>query len=360
MLIFEAFFRFGSIGTLCVIALLMWRDGSSVPAFRYALLLVLSVICLFLTAGSPALNIEGVAGVALRLIDMMVFVFVWWFGLALFDDDFRLGPIEWGVAIGLAAVMAPHRLHYFGYDVPYHPWMGPFITIATFLLMIHLVYRAILGRRDDLVERRRRVRVLFAFAIALLAVVSLLIEQAAIAMGTNRAISMQLTFLVTFFLNLWAILWLTRLHPEAFAFHDPNAAASAEVTIDAKDALVHQRLIDVMENDRAYAEHGLSIGDLAKRIDFPAHQLRGLINRSMGYRNFSAFLNHYRLREVSQSLADPTKARLPILTLALEAGFSSLAPFNRAFKAKFKQTPTQFRAHALKNHVAEADKSSQS
>jgi AraC-like DNA-binding protein len=34
---------------------------------------------------------------------------------------------------------------------------------------------------------------------------------------------------------------------------------------------------------------------------------------------------------------------VPVLTIALDAGFSSLGPFNRAFKADTGLTPTEYR-----------------
>lgn len=34
---------------------------------------------------------------------------------------------------------------------------------------------------------------------------------------------------------------------------------------------------------------------------------------------------------------------MPILTIALDAGFGSLGPFNRAFRAETGLTPTEFR-----------------
>jgi len=35
---------------------------------------------------------------------------------------------------------------------------------------------------------------------------------------------------------------------------------------------------------------------------------------------------------------------VPILTIALDAGFGSLAPFNRAFRSHTGCTPTEYRA----------------
>ena len=37
---------------------------------------------------------------------------------------------------------------------------------------------------------------------------------------------------------------------------------------------------------------------------------------------------------------------LPILTIALESGYGSIGPFNRAFRAHFGMTPTEYRAAA--------------
>jgi AraC-like DNA-binding protein len=69
-----------------------------------------------------------------------------------------------------------------------------------------------------------------------------------------------------------------------------------------------------------------------------------LINGQLGYRNFAAFLNGYRLDEVKAALNDPTQRGVPILTIALDAGFGSLGPFNRAFREAEAMTPSEFRS----------------
>jgi AraC-like DNA-binding protein len=46
---------------------------------------------------------------------------------------------------------------------------------------------------------------------------------------------------------------------------------------------------------------------------------------------------------VRAALVDPARRDLPVLTLALDAGFQSIGPFNRAFKAATGLTPTEFR-----------------
>ena len=47
------------------------------------------------------------------------------------------------------------------------------------------------------------------------------------------------------------------------------------------------------------------------------------------------------------AIADPAQEAVPILTIALDAGFQSLGPFNRAFKAETGLTPSEFRRHKL-------------
>ena len=71
--------------------------------------------------------------------------------------------------------------------------------------------------------------------------------------------------------------------------------------------------------------------------------MRGLINGQLGQRNFAAFLNGYRLEEVKAALVDPEQRQVPILTIALDAGFGSLGPFNRAFREVEGMTPTEYR-----------------
>ena len=98
-----------------------------------------------------------------------------------------------------------------------------------------------------------------------------------------------------------------------------------------------------MTVDCLYRDPELTLAGLAQRLGLPEYRLRELINRQLGYRNFAAFINEHRLREVEQRLADPSCDRRPILTLALEAGFGSIGPFNRSFKDRQGVTPRAFR-----------------
>jgi AraC-like DNA-binding protein len=98
-----------------------------------------------------------------------------------------------------------------------------------------------------------------------------------------------------------------------------------------------------MASDRLWKREGLGIAELAEALGTQEYILRRAINRRLGYRNFNDFLHHYRLGEVAHRLADPAERHLPVLTIALDCGYGSIGPFNRAFKARFGVTPSQFR-----------------
>jgi AraC-like DNA-binding protein len=113
------------------------------------------------------------------------------------------------------------------------------------------------------------------------------------------------------------------------------------------DAALLTALHQLTNHGKVYREPDLSIASLSQKLDIPEHRLRRLINRQLGHRNFSAFVNGYRLAEAEAALGDPAQADVPILTIALDAGFGSIGPFNRAFKAHTGLTPTEYRRARL-------------
>jgi len=102
-----------------------------------------------------------------------------------------------------------------------------------------------------------------------------------------------------------------------------------------------------MAEARAYRAEGFSITILAAQLGEPEYRVRRAINGEMGFRNFTAFLNSFRLDEIRAALADPAQREVPILTIAIDAGFGSLGPFNRAFRDAEGMTPSAYRAGRL-------------
>ena len=124
----------------------------------------------------------------------------------------------------------------------------------------------------------------------------------------------------------------------------PQVAAGTGDATPVKSSAADQKLIDalmrLMADERIYRHDNVTIGTLATRLGIPEYRSRRLINQRLGYRNFNVFLNEHRIAEAKAALADPSQAEVPVITIAMDAGFQSLGPFNRAAKATTGVTPT--------------------
>ena len=114
-----------------------------------------------------------------------------------------------------------------------------------------------------------------------------------------------------------------------------------------------------MTEERVFRQEGLTIGALASRLAVPQERLRRAINEGLGYRNFNAFINHYRLDDAKTALSNSSQEDVPVLTIAMDAGFQSLGPFNRAFKVDTGMTPTEYRRMAHSTPAAGESSSSE-
>lgn len=288
-------------------------------------------------------------------------VWLWLAARALFDDHFRW---DWPrgaagaamVALGLAA-NAPRLGAMLGGNADPGPGpLTPWHAAAMVAFTAAAVWEVLRGWRDDLVEPRRAARRWVALGIGVYASIALAVELAvreqpvgpllpALHVAGIGLVALALALLVAR-RSLDAVLGLS---PAAGVERTPGqSAASAMPTATpppagtatpASPAL--QRLQRAMTDERAYRREGLTVATLAADLGMGEAALRALINQELGYRNFNDFLHHHRLQEAAARLATED---LPILTIALECGYGSIGPFNRAFRQRFGMTPTEYRA----------------
>jgi AraC-like DNA-binding protein len=109
------------------------------------------------------------------------------------------------------------------------------------------------------------------------------------------------------------------------------------------DEAIAARIMALLTDEAVYTESSLKVGDLARRVNEAEYKVTQCITGALGFRNFNHMVNHFRIEEAARRLADPGCGHLPVLTIALDCGFGSIGPFNRAFKAQFGVTPTAFR-----------------
>lgn len=276
------------------------------------------------------------------LVSIFTPFFTWLFALRLFEREPPRAVI-WGIAgvLGVTWLLA-----YF--ILPHTHVTFYIIHLIGLALVVDLFRAAITGRADDLVEQRRTLRVWLALLIAAQAGGILVFELVTGRGTSNSDPRIQLVnALLILALNLFAGKALLRTEPELLV---RSAAPSTQADGEAPPApalmpseIVLRDKLEVAMAGGIYRTPGLTIAGLAERLGTPEHRLRALINRRMGHRNFSAYLNRYRIAEARALLADREKVDLPVLTIAMDLGYNSLPPFNRAFREETGTTPSDYR-----------------
>jgi AraC-like DNA-binding protein len=213
------------------------------------------------------------------------------------------------------------------------------------------VWEVLRGWRDDLVEPRRIARRWAALGIGLYAALALVVELAV----RDRLVGLLLPALHVSGIGIVALalaVVIARRSLDAIlglppVVADADRAAELPSTVAPKpqpapeDSPALKRLRLAMTEQHAYRREGLTVAALAADLGMGEAALRALINQQLGYRNFNDYLHHHRLQEAASRLATED---LPILSIALECGYGSIGPFNRAFRQRFGMTPSEYRA----------------
>ncbi len=101
------------------------------------------------------------------------------------------------------------------------------------------------------------------------------------------------------------------------------------------------KLEALMAEEKPYLKPSLSLRGLAEKLDLPANHLSQLLNEGFD-KNFSEFVNAYRLEAFKSKVADPAEQHLTILALAYDSGFNSKTVFNTFFKKTMGLTPKAY------------------
>lgn len=278
-------------------------------------------------------------------------VIFWLWARAMFDERFTLRPWHAAVWTLLACLGV----------VSHNCWTiwpglagtcGRALALATIAFALLGIAQIAKGWRIAVTTARGRILIALVIGIGLQMTVAAVAGLAAIptrSIGLSGALGLGAFAL----LSIWTMLFDPPESQPAVAGAGPGgppgrATGSLEPNGPSpQDRASLNRLKHLMATERTYRQEGLTIGVLAVRLGMPEYRLRTLINDGLGHRNFNAFLNRYRLDEAKAALADASQAEVPVLTIALDAGFQSLAPFNRAFKTDTGLTPSEFRRRAI-------------
>lgn len=340
----ELCLRAATVTLLLVLAASMFADFRNVLAGRLVIAFALGSAAHAATASfgaGPPVSDWHAPLIALSTGDIVVF---WLLTRALFDDTFQL---RWWHGLIWAATVAYSFVNCMWIAPGGHAQIAIIMVNSLVLVFVALAVGQTIGSWSvDLVERRRRVRVFIVAASALYGGLNALLQIAYAGSRVtvdwaNLVNAAVLTAIVA------AITWAMMRVDGADLFTLPPAEAAVLTKPAATEEAADQRLVDalmrLMADERIYRQDNVAIGTLATRLKIPEYRLRRLINQRLGYRNFNVFLNEHRIAEAKAALADPTQAEVPVITIAMDAGFQSLGPFNRAFKAITGVTPTEYR-----------------
>ena len=342
----DAALRGTVLALLLLLVALLLRERLRLPAARAGIALLLG-LGVQVVSSTPLFeeSVPRLWQAPLVAVSVANGALFWLFVLALFDDDFVFRPWHGLVWLGVAVLSGLNCAVVAGSGSVLAPISMGLQRAMPLLFAVLAAVAAGAHWRSDLVESRRRLR---AFILVTGVAYSVLMVAARLGSPQGR-LSAGVAMIDVLALGViaagvaWQLLRLTgtELFAAAPAARLP-ALAEPPLPDPAEDRLA-ETLQRLMAGERAYRTEDLTIASLAARLAVPEYRLRRLINQRLGHRNFNAYINGFRLDEARTVLADPARRSLPVLSIALEAGFQSIGPFNRAFKAATGRTPTEFR-----------------
>ena len=271
-------------------------------------------------------------------------VFFWLTASALFDDSFVL---RWWHGVWIAGKFLVAYGLFAGQPIPdmfihlTNPELPRLLPNAFYSLsFVFMGFAAILRtQKQDLSEPRRQIRRLVLVVAGILILQAMLSTLVLRPMGYGNLADQIALFSITLS-ALAATAWGDAAWQDIFL----TKRAATKNAVDEQDVL---KAIAAMEEQELFRTEGLTVSVLAEKLGLKDYRLRSAINQGLGYRNFNEYLNFYRIRAAKKFLSDETNAHYPIIHLALDLGYPSPAPFNRAFKEATGLTPVEYRRIAL-------------
>ncbi|PCI81207.1 MAG: hypothetical protein COB20_02275 [SAR86 cluster bacterium] len=315
-------------------------------------------LCTYTLAGIPYFSNNLLSFFILfRLATLAPFI-LWVIAFTLFVDNGKVHPGAWlamvffeltrGVGIGIF-YLNPETINDVSFVV---------VQIIPQLIMLvfaaHTLYLAYQGYSADLLEQRRRLRLTFILLMGILLVVIVgsdfinLFSRFILEPNQNLIPDVP-NYLVSLYILVMTFLFCQRifkLSEEATSLISTAGSAKDRTTKNSNtqtnvDPALLEKIKQRMEGGKLYARTGLTIANLAESLSIQEYRLRRIINQELKFRNFNQFLNNYRIEDACTRLRETST---PISTIALDIGYASLSVFNKAFKERYRVTPSEFRS----------------
>lgn len=108
------------------------------------------------------------------------------------------------------------------------------------------------------------------------------------------------------------------------------------------DNLYFQKLEFLCKDQHIYTDSTLNREKVAEKLGISAGYVSQIVNTITGD-NFAHYINNYRVEVVKEMISNPEYENYNLLTMGLEAGFTSKTTFYNSFKKVTGQTPNEYK-----------------
>ena len=336
--------RIFTLSQMLLLALMAWRTEEKTLAGRLFTPMMLAICSYIIMPRNPA-DFPAPLLIGLQMAASMTPVLFWYFTEAVFTPGFRLRLNHNLFLLVVALVnLVGGSVRTGVLDAPAEVWV--LIPRLISLVAVGMGVRAILrDMRSDLVEETRKIRTFFIVVIGL---AILEISMGEIWLGLQPGSSYALFDLLNAGFMTVITFWMS-VHVLSMDAPFLAPVVRRPQTTNPNEQPwqnMIRRLQELMDQEAVYREEGLTIGRLARKLGEPEYLLRRAINQGLGYRNFNSYLNEIRVAAAARMLEDPAFDHLKVLAVALEVGYRSLSPFNKAFRERQGVTPSAYRKNA--------------
>ena len=341
--IFDLFFRFTIIGQFFLVSVIYLNKNINFNSQLVITLMVCASAYLLLTPQIPNHHYGYFRGVLLFFTDLMPYI-LWLYAYALLNDDFH--PNDWHIAIKASLIAVLLWMLYF---FIYLQGNGIFHQInhgIEAVVLVHIIYLVLKDINDDLIDSRRKIRMFIVLLTTFYGGILVLFELTKSNFVHTSSFSLTNSTLIFIGTNIFYVVLIKQYKSQQTGIKTNLVQPEEIKPSEAKELNPFQAELDTLNlfiEQEKFIETNLTIKKLSINLSIPEHQLRELINQQLGFKNFSSFLNSHRIPAACLQFQDINNIRKPILSIALELGYGSIGPFNRAFKDIMGMTPTEYK-----------------
>ena len=185
------------------------------------------------------------------------------------------------------------------------------------------------------------IRVILIAITVVIAIWVVVFMKAYILRITGMWINYNSVWITISFLN-YIVGFYALTQPEIFRIRLVEKSKKIQPRLDDEEVIKLKRILShCMEQDQVYLDHNLTLSDLAHRLNTSTNNLSWLIN-NVYEQSFYDYINSYRINAFLTKVERGEHIKQTFLSLSYDVGFNSKSTFNKAFKAIYNETPSNY------------------